>query len=126
MTSAFRNIASANRIIITANWNKKIGHHITAVSQNVGFSAFWMLVLYLQSLVINRSLRLIKSHTSGSRGTLCLTLNPPHIQAHLVFQPHKSKVKNQKSLNFPNTRKKNFKTLDKRNIIIIFVKIVKI
>ena len=70
MTSAFRNIASANRIITTANWNEKKGHHITAVSQNVGFGAFWMLVLYLQSLVLNRKSRLIKSHTSGSHGTL--------------------------------------------------------
>ena len=69
MTSAFRNIASANRIITTANWNEKKGHHITAVSQNVGFGAFWMLVLYLQSLVLNRKSRLIKSHTSGSHGT---------------------------------------------------------
>ncbi|MEB3380446.1 hypothetical protein VL762_12115 [Flavobacterium psychrophilum] len=70
MTYAFRNIASANRIMATANWNEKKGHHITAVSQNVGFGAFLMLVLYLQNLVINRKLRLIKSHTSGSHGTL--------------------------------------------------------
>ena len=70
MTTAFRNIPSAKRIITTAKWNEKKGHHITAVSQNVGFGAFLMLVLYLQNLVINRKLRLIKSHTSGSHGTL--------------------------------------------------------
>jgi hypothetical protein len=64
--------------------------------------------------------------TSQIRRTVMPHPKLPQIQADLVFQPHKSKVKNQKSLNFPNTRKKNFKTLDKQNIIIIFVKIVKI
>ena len=52
--------------------------------------------------------------------------NRPHIQAHLVFQLHKSKAKNQKSLNFPYARKKKLQKLNRRNIITIFVKIVKI
>ena len=40
MTSAIRNIASANRIITTAKWNRKKGHHITAVCFNGYFRIF--------------------------------------------------------------------------------------
>ena len=32
MITAIRNIASVNRIITTAKWNEKKGHHITAVA----------------------------------------------------------------------------------------------
>ena len=67
-----------------------------------------------------------QSPTISYRQPLCLTLNLPHIQAHLVFQLHKSKAKNQKSLNFLYARKKKLQKLNRRNIITIFVKIVKI
>jgi len=60
---------------------------------------------------LNRNFRLRFSATSQSPKTIYASFEPPHIQAHLVFLPHKAKTKKPKELEFPLLLKNNLQSI---------------